>query len=128
MRENPAFAMTAVACHLLLGFVVFITNPRRPINRSFLLITVIIAGWVGGIEFSFIETRPGSVAWWISLGSAWGALMPAAFAVLRTSIIHHGEVWSRHLRRSWPWLPCPRRRAGAIRWAAWAFSRAASAL
>ena len=96
--------MTAIACHLLLGVVVFITNPRRSVNRSFLLITVVLAGWVAGIEFSFIDTDVARVVWWIRVCSAWGALIPAAFAVLRASIVHHTETWSEQLWRSWLWI------------------------
>ena len=104
MRETPSFTLAAIACHLLLGFVVFVTNPRRPINRSFLLITVIVAGWVASIEFSFIDDNPARVARWIQCCSAWGALLPAAFALLRISIIHHAEGWRRHLYRTRLWI------------------------
>ncbi len=104
MRENPIFITAAIACHLLLGFVVFVTNPRRPINRNFLLITIILAGWVAGIEFSFIDTDLERVGWWIRVCSAWGALAPVAIAVLHTSIIHYDESWGAQLRRMRPWI------------------------
>ena len=106
MRENITFATTAIACHLLLGFVVFVTNPRRPTNRSFLLLTVIVAGWVSGIELSFVDHNPDRVAWWVRICSAWGALAPATCAVLRASIIYYKEGWGSHLRRSWVWIAC----------------------
>ena len=61
MQESLYFAAVAVLCHLLLGAAVFLTNPRRSINRGFLLLAVIIGCWVAGIEAVFVAREARSV-------------------------------------------------------------------
>ena len=104
MPENPYFAATAIVCHLLLGFVVFLTNPRRPINRSFLLLTVVTGGWVSGIELTFTSYNAHWVAFWIRECSVWGGLAVPTFMLLRNSLIHPEERWSQHFWRTRWWL------------------------
>ena len=94
MHANLYFAVTAVSCHLLLGIIVFLTNPRRSINRSFLLMTLVVGGWIGGIQLVFFVRDPGQAVYWLRLCSAWGSLTPAAFVLLRHSILHHDETWA----------------------------------
>ncbi len=96
------FAVVAVSCHTLLGVAAFLTNPRRAINRSFLLLTLLIAGWITGIQTAFMATSTGTAAFGIRLCYACGPLIPAALALLRQSIIFHEEGWrAQFVRIRW---------------------------
>ena len=87
MRENPLIVTEAIACHLLLGFVVFMTNPRRPINRNFLLITIILGGWVAGIEFSFIDGLRGAVSSGVRAAAKFNHLSQGGLECARTPLL-----------------------------------------
>ena len=104
MNENPAFAVTAIFCHLLLGVVVFLTNPQRTINRSFLVLTLVVACWVSGIEMVFFARTAERTLFWLRVCSAWGMLAPTAFSLLRNSIWHPQESWSQQFKRTRWWI------------------------
>ena len=94
----------ALVCDLLLGLAVFGVNPRRPTNRSFLLLTGVTCTWLGFMAGALRASEPERVAWMIRILSGAGAFWPATFILLRTSIIYHRERWRDHIRRCWHWL------------------------
>ena len=104
MHENFYFATTAVGCHLLLGFVVFITNPHRTINRSFLLLTLVVGGWISSIQVALLVRDGGAILFWMRMCSAWGTLVPTAFLLLRISILYPEERWRSLLWRLRWWI------------------------
>ena len=103
MRETPYFAAIAVLCHLLLGGAVFLTNPHRWINRSFLLLALIIGCWVAGIEVVFVTQDAQSVEFWVRVCSAAGALGVPGFVLLRNAIIWHDDRGWQLFRRTRFW-------------------------
>ena len=92
MNGSAALAFVPVSCHLLFGGLVFANNPRRAINRSFLLLTLVVAGWIAGIQVAFTSSNAEWVAIAIRLCSACGALTPPAFMLLRYAIIFHEDT------------------------------------
>ena len=99
MQEALDFAVVAVFCHITLGAVAFLTDPRRAINQSFLLLTLLIAGWITGIQIAFLATNAGAAGFGIRLCYASAPLIPAALALLRQSIIFHGDALAAQLVR-----------------------------
>ena len=104
MRENPYFVAAALGCHLLLGILVFLTNPQRSVNRSFLLMTAVVGGWVLGVELTFFFHDARRVAFWLRVCSAWGALIAPVFMLLRNAILHPEERWQRQFLKTRWWL------------------------
>ena len=104
MQATYGIALVALVCNLLLGLAVFIVNPRRPTNRSFLLLTVVVCTWLGFMAAALQASEPVRIAWMIRTLSAVGTFWPATFFLLRTSIIYHRESWRDHFRRCWVWF------------------------
>ncbi len=104
MRATYEFAIAALVCNLLLGLAVFTVNPRRPTNRSFLLLTAVICTWLGLMATALLARAPERIVWLIRVLSAVGAFWPATFGLLRLSILHHRERWRDHFRRAWIWF------------------------
>ena len=99
-----AFAIAAVFCNLLLGLIVFAVNPRRSVNRSFLVLTLVMCAWSGFIVLAVQAQSPNAAVWPIRLCSAFGAIWPAAFSLLRVSIIHQRETWGHNIWRNRHWF------------------------
>ncbi len=104
MRATHEFAIAALVCNLLLGLAVFAVNPRRPTNRSFLLLTGVVCTWLGLMAAALLDRTPERIAWIIRILSAVGTFWPVTFALLRLSILHHRETWRQHIRRAWGWF------------------------
>lgn len=91
-------ALAAIICDLLLGTAVFLTNSRRPTNRSFLLLTVFAGGWLLSLDNVLRAGEPQEAAFWIRLTTIWGAFTLPTFGLLRTSIVEYRLNWLAHLR------------------------------
>ncbi len=104
MNGDLALGLSAVSCHLLFGGLVFVNNPHRQINRSFLLLTLVVAGWIAGIQVAFISGNPAHVAAGVRFCSACGALTPTAFVLMRYAIVFQGESLGALLRRLRWWV------------------------
>ena len=104
MQATYEFALAALVCNLLLGLAVYAVNPRRPTNRSFLLLTGIICTWLGLMAAALLARAPERIAWLIRILSAVGSFWPATFGLLRLSILHYRERWRDHFRRAWVWF------------------------
>ena len=103
MQDQSYVALIIIGCHLLLAGLVFSANPRRGVNRSFLLTAVLIALWVGGIALAFVAGDAAGAAFWIRLCSASGALVIPAFVQLRASVLYQEESWLRQFRHVAAW-------------------------
>ena len=104
MQATRHFAIVALGCIVLLGLSVFMVNPRRPANRSFLLLTAVITGWLGCIIGALYSTSLEPIGRFIAWCSIFASFAAPAFAVMRISIIDHRELWSAHLWRARGWL------------------------
>ncbi|MBV9658240.1 MAG: hypothetical protein JO295_09030 [Verrucomicrobia bacterium] len=94
----------ALACDLLLGIVIFITNPRRPANACFLIQSVIIGSWLLTRQYAFLSTSASNAIFWGRLCSVCGALFPFAFELLRAAVAYGNQGWPRIFKSIRYWL------------------------
>src|ERR1700694_4336532 len=94
----------AIATQSALGLAVFQSNPRRVSNQCFLLLTVVIAGWLTSFHYGFSTNSTGVAEFCIRAASAAGVLFLTSLNILRLSIRQKQRGWSVMLRRSRIWL------------------------
>ena len=70
MNSAAVPTLAAIAIQSALGLGVFQANPRRKSNQCFLLLSAVIACWLGSLYFTFIvhESRAGRVLHSASFG------------------------------------------------------------
>ena len=104
MWLNDRISQVAISCNLILGLAVLLTNGKRPSSRTFFLLATSIAIWL--FAFSKVLASPNAeqAALWIRTASFCGPLIIAGFALLRITIIHYQDQWSRHLWRGRYWI------------------------
>lgn len=94
----------AIALQLVLGLAVFQANPKRRLNQCFLLLSVVIVGWVTSLHFAFTASNPAIAEFSIRQASVAGALYLAMLNLLRLSVGQRNQTWRDILRRSRVWL------------------------
>jgi signal transduction histidine kinase/GAF domain-containing protein len=98
--------LAAIAADLLLGVLVFFTNPRRTANRLFLALSFVLAYWLyfqfGGAG----ATRAESFLHYVRQASAVGVGVPLLASMLRLSIQRPEAGVLAILRASALWLAC----------------------
>ncbi len=104
MQATHHYALISLVCSALLGGAVFGVNPKRPTNRSFLLLTASLCFWLVGMVIALGSPSVTVAANAIRLVSVAGAFWPATFALLRISISQPRERWSQHFRRARYWF------------------------
>jgi PAS domain S-box-containing protein len=97
-------ALVAIGLQLGLGLIVFQANWHRRSNQCFLILSVVAAAWLTTLYFAFTSTDARSAAWCIREASAAGAMILAAFNLLRLCLTRNDWSWGRILRRSKLWL------------------------
>ncbi len=90
----------ALFLQLGLGLAVFRANSRSYVNQSFLLVSVILSGWLVSLHFASGATQAGSAAFWIRTASASGPLMAIGFNLLRLAIVCREGGWRGIWKRS----------------------------
>ena len=96
--------LTALFIQLALGLVVFQANRHLKSNQAFLLLSLVAAGWLCTM-YAAITARNLAVAdFWIRQTYAVGALIPAAFNLLRLSIRERQASWKVILGQSRLWI------------------------
>ncbi len=96
--------LVALTIQLVLGVVVFLANSHRKSNQSFLLLSLVAAGWLGAIFFAFTATDSKQAEFWIRAAFAAAALILTALNLLRISLRWSHESWREILYRSRTWL------------------------
>jgi PAS domain S-box-containing protein len=104
MNSATAPILAALVAQLGLGLAVFIANPQRKSNQCFLLLSLVVVGWLGSLYGAFTTRDPAIAAVCIREASAAGAFILTALNLLRLSIRWRQEGWRGILRRSWGWL------------------------
>ena len=94
----------ALACDLLLGLLVFLTNPRRPANTSLLIQAAVIASWLLTRHLAFLSTSAPTAIFWGRLCSIFGLLLAPAFELLRASVAFGDEGWLEVLKKIRYWI------------------------
>lgn len=104
MSGDTVPTLGAVGLQLVLGLAVIQANPKRPLNQCFLLLSVVIAGWVTSLHFALTATNPAVAEFWIRQASVAGALILCMFNLLRLSVRDRDLGWRNILGRSRIWL------------------------
>jgi|KBSMisStandDraft_5_1062788.scaffolds.fasta_scaffold13075_4 PAS domain S-box-containing protein len=94
----------ALAVQLALGLAVFQSNRKRLANQCFLLLSLVIAGWLSSLYFGSTTTNPQLVEFCIRQASAAGVLYLAALNLLRISVRQRELRWSGIFGSSRIWL------------------------
>ena len=94
----------AIALQVILGLAVFQANPKRPLNQCFLLLSVVIAGWLASVHFALTATNATVAEFSIRQASAAGALILCMFNLLRLSVRDRDLTWPSILGRCRAWL------------------------
>lgn len=94
----------AIALQLILGLAVFQANPKRRLNQCFLLLSLVIVGWLASVHFALTATNAAVAAFSIRQASVGGALALCMFHLLRLSVRDRDLTWRNILGRSRAWL------------------------
>jgi two-component system NtrC family sensor kinase len=94
----------AIALQLVLGLAVIHANSKRPLNQCFLLLSVVMVGWLASLHFAVTATNPAMAEFWIRQASVAGALILCMFNLLRLSVRDRDVGWRNILGRSRVWL------------------------
>lgn len=99
---NPA-NLAAFVVSLTVGFGVLYSNPKRPINRAFFLISVVVAAWLMSLVWlTAVPATPNPVLW-IRIASAIAAFIPASLWIVKACAIG-ASLNLRTIKAGWPWL------------------------
>ncbi len=104
MNSETVPILAAVIIQSALGLTVFLANPRRKSNQSFLLLSFSAVGWLAALYFGSTTTNLTIVTLCIREASAAGVLILATFNLLRLSIREPSETWGAILDRSRVWI------------------------
>lgn len=104
MNGVTVSTLCAMLLQLALGLAVFQANRHRLANQCFLLLSVIIAAWLGSLFLAFIANTPGLAEFAIRQASATGALYLATLNLLRLSVRQREQGWRAVFRHSRVWL------------------------
>ena len=94
----------AIALQLVLGLAVVQANPKRRLNQCFLLLSVVIAGWLASVHFALTATNATVAEFSIRQASVAGALYVSMLNLLRLAVLDRDLSWLNILGRSRAWL------------------------
>src|SRR5437868_4422457 len=98
----PIVAAIVLQSALALG--VFLTNPRRRSNQSFLFLSIAAVGWLFALYYGSTATDLSLVTWWMREAFVAGILVLSSLNLLRLSIGERQNQWSAILYRARLWL------------------------
>ncbi len=104
MHYHSSSFLIALGCDLLLGVAVFLANPRRPANASFLIQCIIIGSWLLTRDLAFSSTTAPEAIFWGRVCSAFALLIVPAFELLRTAVAYDEKGWGEIIRRFRFWI------------------------
>lgn len=104
MNSAALPTVAALVIQLALGLAVFQANPRRRSNQCFLVLSLVIATWLGCLYFTLTVSTPEAAAFYIRQASAAGALILLVFNLLRLCVRRQKESWRAILWKSKVWL------------------------
>lgn len=99
MRLDINLAVAVIAA--LVGVLAFFSNPRRPLNRIFLMLSIHAASWLVSRGLIF---NSGDGLFWLRISAAIGALFPLHFWMVKEVVIERWSSRERHYAASMPWL------------------------
>lgn len=104
MNSATSPSLAAIVIQLGLGAVVFQANSRRKSNQCFLLLSLVIATWLGTLYLTLSTRSAEAAEFYIREACAAGVLVFAVFNLLRLSIQKQNQSWRNILGESWLWL------------------------
>ena len=104
MNSAPLPVLAALVIESVLGFAVFLANPRRLSNQCFLLLSVVLAAWLGCLYLTFTARDPSVAAFYIRQAWATATVIVVSLNFLRLSVTKKQGGWPGILRDSWAWL------------------------
>ncbi|HEV3409550.1 MAG TPA: GAF domain-containing protein, partial [Chthoniobacterales bacterium] len=104
MNSAAIPTLAAIAIQGALGLAVFQANPRRRANQCFLLLSGVIAVWLGNLYLIFVVDSPAAAEFHIRQASAAGGWILVVFNLLRLCIRHPEESWRRIFFKARYWL------------------------
>lgn len=104
MNSTVLPTLLAIVIQVALGLAVFHANARRRSNQCFLLLSLTIGAWLGSLFLTFTADTIERGAFYIRQASAAGALILAAFNLLRISIGKPYASWREILGEARVWL------------------------
>ena len=104
MSSATVPTLGAIALQLILGLAVFHANPKRRLNQCFLLLSLVIVGWLASLHFALTATNAAVAEFSIRQASVAGALALCMFNLLRLSVRDRDLSWRNILGRSRVWL------------------------
>jgi nitrogen-specific signal transduction histidine kinase len=90
----------ALSAQLGLGTAVFRANSKSYANQSFLLVSLILSGWLVSLHSAFSAIQAEEATLWIRNSSASGPLIVNGFNLLRLAILCRDSGWREIWRRS----------------------------
>src|SRR5436305_9354934 len=93
MNSSTIPILVALFIQLALGLVVFQANRHRKSNQSFLLLSLVAAGWLYSLYYAVGATTAPRATFWIRQASAFGVLLLVVFDLLRLSIKSGERPW-----------------------------------
>ena len=88
MNALGPFHLFATGVCIILGIVVFRTNPQRATNQIFLILSCLLALWLLFMSAAFAFTEPVVITYFVRSCHSVAAFFPLAFDWLRRSIIN----------------------------------------
>src|ERR1043166_7118239 len=104
MSSAATPTLIVIAVQLGLGLAIFLANPRRRANQAFLVLSVVICGWLVSLSLAFSAKSVSLAEFSIRQANATGVLYLAALNLLRLSIRESRQSWGAILRQSRFWL------------------------
>ncbi|MCP5487403.1 MAG: PAS domain-containing protein [Verrucomicrobia bacterium] len=94
--------ITALAATIILGILVFLTQPRRHANQAFILLCGTLSVWLLCLVFGSVAVTETAAMFWIRQASATAAVIPVMINLLRLSIVYPEWNLGRIMRNSLP--------------------------
>ena len=104
MNSAAIPTLAAIAIQSALALAVFQANPRRKSNQCFLLLSAVIAAWLGSLYCTFVVSTETAGAFYIRQASAAGAWLPVVYNLLRLCIRNPEKSWREILLKARVWL------------------------
>ncbi len=94
----------AILITVVLGALVYRTNPQRTANQVFLVIAAWLVLWSGFLGLGFMSHDPNEALWMIRSCLSVGVFFPLIFEWMRRAITGTPGGWRWMVRNGWLWL------------------------
>lgn len=96
--------LVAVAIQTVLGLAIYLGNPRRYLNQSFLILSLAIDAWLASLYLTFIAKDAATAEFFMRQASVTGLLYLSVLNLLRLSILERRNGWRGIIKRCRLWF------------------------